>query len=218
MFTGIVEGLGSVKALKGPRLTLAFSGSRFKLGDSVAINGVCLTVAKIGKTALDFDVSPETFKLTNLGVLKGGARVNIERPLTPQAPLGGHWVSGHVDAVVTLLEKEESPLPERERVRERIAGKKTSLSPTLPFSRGGSFIRLRFSLPKEQARFVALKGSIALDGISLTVTAIGKGWAETVLVPHTMEKTTLGVKGPGDPLNLEVDLLARYVQRLMETQ
>ena len=191
MFTGIVEGLGSVKALKGPRLTVALKGNGFRLGDSVAVNGVCLTVVKIAKGALDFDVSPETFRLTNLGALKAGSRVNIEKPLTPQAKLGGHYVTGHVDSVVTLLEKE---------------------------ALDADFIRLRFSLPKEHERFVALKGSVALDGVSLTVTGVGKGWAETVLVPHTLEKTTLGVKKPGDPLNLEVDLLARYVQRFMETR
>ena len=210
MFTGIVEGLGSVKALKGARRSLSFTHAAFKLGDSGAVNGVCLTVTGVRgegrgvSTELNFDVSPETFKLTNLGALKVGSRVNIERPLTPQAPLGGHWVTGHVDAVVKLLQKEPSP----------IGGGG-------PKGAGGGdtqFIRLRFSLPKAQARFVALKGSVALDGVSLTVTAVGKAWAETVLIPHTLEKTTLGVKGPGDPLNLEVDLLARYVQRLMETR
>lgn len=194
MFTGIVEGLATVKALRGPRLTLAVAENGFRLGDSVAVNGVCLTVVKKGRGGLDFDVSPETFQRTDLGSLKSRSRVNIERPLTPQAAVGGHWVTGHVDAVVRLLEKQ-----------------------------GGDFVRLRFSLPRELARFVALKGSVALDGVSLTVTRVGPtvagdSWAETVLVPHTLEKTTLGLKGPGDALNLEVDLLARYVQRLLESK
>jgi len=211
MFTGIVDGLGEVVGRRGSRLVVAAPAGSFRLGESLAVNGVCLTVAefdvarpRIRKSSrpsrksplstldsrlLCFDVSPETFARTNLGKLEPGSPVNLERPLTAQTPIGGHWVTGHVDAVVRLLEKEALK---------------------------DGFVRLRFSLPKELARFVALKGSVALDGVSLTITRVGKGYGETVLVPYTLVKTTLGGKVPGDPLNLEVDLLARYLHRMME--
>ena len=191
MFTGIVQTLGKIKRIDGSRLELEAGLNGFRLGDSLAVNGACLTVISIKKKTLAFDVSPETFARTNLGALKAGDRVNLEPPLTPSSPLGGHFVTGHVDAVVRLTQKE----PQKD-----------------------GFVRLRVSLPKAYAKFVAIKGSMAIDGVSLTVTGAGRDFAETVLVPHTLERTTLGFKKPGDPLNFEVDLLARYMERILETK
>lgn len=189
MFTGIVEKLGVVRENRGRLLRIEAKGFRaLGLGASLAVNGVCLTVTKRRGNVLDFDVSPETLKLTDLGALKPGERVNLERPVKPSTLLGGHLVSGHVDAVGTLLEKEPQ----------------------------GEFVRVAFKAPKKLHRYIAYKGSVAVDGTSLTVTKTTASGFETVLVPHTLKLTTLGRKGPGDPVNLEVDLVARYLERLLE--
>lgn len=192
MFTGIVKKVGRVRRVDGPRLVVETRLKGLKPGDSVAVEGTCLTVAGLRSGTASFDVGPETFARTSLGKLKVGDAVNLEPALTPSTPLGGHLVLGHVDAVARILAR------------------------TTPDRAG--FVTMRFSLPPSLARFVALKGSVAVDGVSLTVAALGRGRFETMLVPHTLSKTTLGRKGPGDDVNLEVDLLARYLERQLEAR
>ncbi|MBI4057078.1 MAG: riboflavin synthase, partial [Elusimicrobia bacterium] len=165
--------------------------SAIRLGSSLAVNGVCLTVTSKENGTLTFDVSPETLKRTNLGTLKPASPVNLEKPLTSKDPIGGHWVTGHVDAFVPLLKKINLPK---------------------------GFTNMRFELPKSLKSFVAVKGSVAVDGISLTVTAVGKDFFEVALIPHTLSQTTLGEKRLGESVNLEVDLLARYLARHLETK
>lgn len=191
MFTGIIRDTGTVALNRGKLLALR-PGPRFGrrpgLGASVAVNGVCLTVARLRHGRLEFEMSPETLARTNLGTLRPGDRVNLEPSLRAGDELGGHWVSGHVDARSEVLEAAAQP---------------------------GGFRRLRLRLPAELKGLVAFKGSVAIDGTSLTVTRVARGWFETVLVPHTMERTTLGGLGPRDPVNLEADMLARYVRAVL---
>ena len=189
MFTGIIRTLGTVKQNGGGKLRLAAKLGRVQLGASVAVNGCCLTVARRKGRNLEFEMSRETLDRTNLGELKAGARVNVEPALRSSDELGGHWVSGHVDARAKVLKFEGQP---------------------------GGFVRLRVSLPKDLAPLVAVKGSVAVDGTSLTVTGVSGQWFETVLVPHTLSHTTLGSRRAGDPVNIEADMLARYVHRALE--
>ena len=154
-----------------------------RLGASIAINGVCLTVVKTKNGSHSFDVGPDTWKRTNLGALKAGQSVNTEPSLRHGDEIGGHFVSGHVDAAADVI----------------------SLEPW-----GEGFWRLRVELPKILHGLVAVKGSIALDGISLTVTAVGKNFFEVMLVPHTLSNTNLGRCKAYDKVNLECDPLARY--------
>lgn len=191
MFTGIVRELGRVQANAKGRLKVRGRLGRLARGASVAVNGVCLTVVKQAGASLEFEMSGETLVRTNLGRLKAKDKVNLEPALTAKDPIGGHWVSGHVDAPARLLELEDQP---------------------------GGFRRVRVELPKAIERFVAEKGSVAVDGTSLTVTALGEGWFETVLVPHTIERTVFSERRQGDRVNLEVDLLARYLARLLEAR
>lgn len=185
MFTGIIQSMGRV-ASKDHRSLRVAARLSVKPGDSVAVNGTCLTVtAPISRGTLCFDVSDETWTRTSLGELKTGERVNIEPALKAGDALGGHLVSGHVDARGKILAIE--PLPE-------------------------DFARLRVSLPPQLKRLVAVKGSVAVDGISLTVTRVGRGWFEAALVPHTLKHTNLSSCRPGQRVNLEADLIARYVQ------
>ncbi len=184
MFTGLVRGQGVVVARSKSRLEIKTPlGAR--LGDSIAVNGACLTVAKARNGRLSFDVSPETWRLTNLGSLVESDKVNLEPSLRAGDALGGHMVSGHVDATGRVLQRQERPY---------------------------GFLRLRFSLPPRLQGLAARKGSIAVDGVSLTVTAVRRGWFEAELVPHTLKETTLGVRAPGDAVNLEADMIARYVR------
>ena len=185
MFTGIIQTLGRVERYRDGRLRLKARLPRLKLGASVSVNGTCLTVVARRGANLDFDLSPETLRLTNLGVLKPGDPVNLETSLKLGDGLDGHLVSGHVDAVGKVLEIE--PLKDGSR-------------------------RFRAALPPSLKPLIAYKGSIAVDGTSLTVTGVGKGWFETVLIPHTLKATNLGARRPGDLVNLEADVLARYVQ------
>jgi riboflavin synthase alpha subunit len=141
---------------------------------------------------LSFDVGPETVARTTLGALRKGDPVNLEPALTPSTPLGGHLVTGHVDAVAKVLARKGA-------------------------GRGG-FVTMAFSLPAALERLVAPKGSVAVDGVSLTVTAVRQGAFEVMLVPHTLARTTLGRREPGDAVNLEVDLLARYLERQLEAR
>ncbi|MBI3505201.1 MAG: riboflavin synthase [Proteobacteria bacterium] len=188
MFTGIIRTKGRVVSNSGARLVIKASVRGSGLGESVAINGVCLTVVRRAKGTLAFDVSPETLRLTTLGALKTGAAVHVESSMRASDLLGGHLVSGHVDARGKVLETE--------RLKD------------------GS-LRLRFTLPKVIAPLVAKKGSIAIDGVSLTVTGVAKTWLETVLIPHTLKLTTLGRLSPGGAVNLEADMLARYVVNVL---
>lgn len=185
MFTGIIQAVGTV-ASKGRTALSIRADLRARPGDSVAVNGACLTVTKPPKGGLfDFDVSDETWRLTNLGELSPGTPVNLEPALKAGDALGGHLVSGHVDARGAILELEELK---------------------------DGFARLRVELPAALKGLVALKGSVAVDGISLTVTRVSARWFETVLVPHTLANTNLGRRKAGDVVNLEADLIARYVR------
>jgi riboflavin synthase len=193
MFTGIVEERGAVSEAVGGRLVVeaAVVGSDSEPGASMAVNGVCLTVvdraASRGVHRLAFDLSPETLARSTMGSLSAGDPVNLERPVTLMTRLGGHLVQGHVDGVAPVVEARDV-----EGGREMFIG-----------------------LPEELARYVVEKGSIAVDGVSLTVTEAGDARFGVALIPHTLAATTLGQREPGDPLNLEVDLMAKYVERLL---
>ena len=194
MFTGIIEGVGRLAA-REPRGgdvrlvvdtgTLPFEA--VQLGESIAVNGVCLTVVAFDAASFQADVSNETLTLTTLGGLSDGAALNLERAMRPDDRLGGHLVSGHVDGVGRV---------------ERIE----------PDARAQ---RWRFTAPPTVLRYVAMKGSICVDGVSLTVNGVDDAGFEVALVPHTVEHTRFSSTGVGDPVNLEVDLIARYVERLM---
>ncbi len=193
MFTGIVEEMGSVKALRreGGAARLAVSASTVlgetALGDSICVNGVCLTVVEMGKMEFSADVAVETLKVTNLGDLKIGAKVNLERALRLSDRIGGHLVSGHVDAVGRIREKREE----------------------------GNGWRLFIDVPDSVLRYVIKKGSIAIDGISLTVADLNQTGFSIAMIPHTAKLTTLGFKAAGDSVNLETDIIGKYVERLL---
>jgi len=193
MFTGIVEELGEVVELEhvGDSARLHVRAERAaadaRHGDSIAVNGVCLTVTESSESAFTADVMAETLQRSGLGRLAPGARVNLERAVRLSDRLGGHLVQGHVDGVGTVLSRTPSAHWEVVRV----------------------------SLPEALARYVVEKGSIAVDGVSLTVSATGPGWFEVSLVPTTLAATTLGAVREGDPVNLEVDVIAKYVERLL---
>ena len=182
MFTGLVREVGTVVSMDGGRLTIE-AALEAAPGDSVAVNGVCLTV--VGTAPLRFDAVPETLARSSLGSLQAGSRVNLEPALRAGDPLGGHYVQGHVDGV----------------------GAVRSVTPE------GDGKRIAFDAPAELLRYVVEKGSIAVDGVSLTVSALGEDWFETALVPATLERTTLGALRPGGAVNLETDVLAKYVRR-----
>ncbi len=161
-----------------------------RIGDSISIDGVDLTVVEMGPDYFGADASLETLRRTTLGQLRGGARVNLERALAVGERLGGHMVQGHVDGTGELI----SAKPE------------------------GNAYRLRFKFPPDLGRYIAMKGSIAVNGISLTVAAMGDDWFEVAVIPHTWRETTLDGLKPGGRVNLEVDVLAKYVERLMKTE
>ncbi|TDC01201.1 riboflavin synthase [Micromonospora fluostatini] len=194
MFTGIVEELGEVVrttstggdsalfALRGPLVT-----SDARHGDSIAVNGVCLTVVDVDGDVFTADVMGETLRRSALGALRPGDPVNLERAAALGSRLGGHLVQGHVDGVGEVTARE--PAEQWETVR--------------------------FRLPDTLARYVVEKGSITVDGVSLTVAGVGADWFTVGLIPTTLTLTTLGGRGVGDPVNLEVDVLAKYVERLL---
>ncbi|GHC42941.1 riboflavin synthase [Streptomyces cinnamoneus] len=193
MFTGIVEELGEVVAveelgdssrfrLRGPLVT---EGA--KHGDSIAVNGVCLTVVETEDGEFTADVMAETLSRSSLGALAPGSRVNLERPMALGGRLGGHLVQGHVDGTGTIV--------------ERVPGEHWEI--------------VRIALPDGLARYVVEKGSITVDGVSLTVVEAGDEHFTVSLIPTTLDLTTLGIKQAGDPVNLEVDVLAKYVERLL---
>jgi riboflavin synthase len=189
MFTGIINVLGTVEKREGARLLIRAKITKPALGASIAINGVCLTVVATKNDIHAFEVGPETWSRTNLDSLKTGSPVNIETSLRLGDEIGGHFVSGHVDATAEILSLE-------------------------PWDK--NFYRLRLELPKTLRGLVARKGSIAVDGISLTVTAVSRLRFEIMLVPHTLSHTTLGGQKPGDRVNLEADPLARYALNAVE--
>jgi riboflavin synthase len=207
MFTGIVEGTGTVAALaaaddgSGARLEVEapFMAGDLRLGESVAVNGCCLTVAQATAAGFAADLVAETLRRTALGGLAAGDRVNLERPMTLGGRLGGHLVQGHVDGVA--------------RVLGGSGGAPTA--PPVPKAGARAGYELRIELPPELQRYVVEKGSVAVDGVSLTVAGVGPGWFAVALVPHTLEVTTLGRRHPGDPVQLEVDVVAKYVERLV---
>ncbi len=194
MFTGIIQAVGTLTALesRGGDARLHVNAGDLDLsdvgsGDSIATNGVCLTVADLPGDGFIADVSGETLALTTLGGMGPGSPLNLEKALTLSTPLGGHLVSGHVDGVGRVLER-------RKDARS---------------------IRYRIEAPGELARYIARKGSICVDGISLTVNAVEGAVFELNLVPHTLRETVMSERHSGDTVNLEVDLLARYLERLM---
>lgn len=197
MFTGLVQARGTIRSLqpRGEAVRLVVEAPQpageAQLGDSVAVNGCCLTVVGIDGDLLDFDVIRESLDRTNLGSKNVGDRVNLELPLRPTDRLGGHFVQGHVDAVGHLTEKRGNAAGEVE-----------------------GDVRFRFSLPNSLRGQVVEKGSIAIDGISLTVATVADDEFSVALIPHTLAVTTLGTMDVGDPVNLESDILAKYVAAL----
>jgi len=194
MFTGIVEEMGVVKALEhspsGTRLTILASTilDDLAVGASVSVDGVCLTVVARDDQEFSVNVSPETLSVTTLGKLKAGRPVNLERAMRINERIGGHLVAGHVDGVGSI----------RDRRQE------------------GNAIVLTIEAPKEVLRYCVSKGSITVDGISLTSNEVSERSVTVAIIPHTAKITTLGLKHPGDPVNLESDLIGKYVERLLQ--
>jgi riboflavin synthase len=195
MFTGLVEGRGTVSRVEpdgdGSHIEVATPlAAELSQGDSVAVNGVCLTAVTAGGDSFRADVMAETLRRSSLGPLRPGDSVNIELPTRAGAPLGGHVVQGHVDATGTVAE-----------IRDE------------------GFARLvRIEAPEALLRYVVEKGSIAVDGVSLTVATVDAGWFEVSLIPETLERTTLGEAAPGRLVNLEADILAKYVEKLVQAR
>ena len=198
MFTGIVQEIGEIRrstpregaaGVSDRRIEVSFgqiARDRLALGASISVDGVCLTVAELGSDVFIADVSGETLRVTTLGTKSVGARVNLEASLRAGDSLGGHWVSGHVDGLAEVLTA----------------------------SADARSLRVELSAPRTLARYIARKGSVTLDGVSLTVNEVQGAKFSINLIPHTLEVTTLGALKPGAQLNLEIDLLARYVERL----
>jgi riboflavin synthase len=203
MFTGIVEDLGEVEAVEheGDSARIHIRSAKIvedaRIGDSISVNGVCLTVALFLGHPPDgdpprprgfvADVMGETLRLTSLNGVAPGAKVNLERSVRITDRLGGHLVQGHVDGTATIVSREPRD----------------------------HWDVVRVGLPRDLSRYVAHKGSITVDGISLTVSGVGDGWFEVSLIPETLKRTTLGVKEPGETVNLEVDVIAKYVEKLL---
>ena len=189
MFTGIIKETGTIKKITDKVQDIEFEVSSslllkdVKTGDSIAINGVCLTVKSFNRDSFTFDVSSNTLAHTNLGELKTGDKVNLEDSLTPSDKLGGHFVSGHIDCTA------------------RIAS----------IGKTGRAYEITFDLPSEAAPFITERGSVAIDGISLTVTEVTGDSFKVVIIPYTFENTILGSKGTSSSVNIEVDMLARYI-------
>ena len=197
MFTGIIQDVASIVALEplggDARLTVGVDRldlARTAVGDSIAVAGVCLTVVALQPRGFSADVSRETLALTTIGDWRAGRRVNLEPALRAGDALGGHLVSGHVDGVAEIRERSDEVRSQRFRIR----------------------------VPQALARYIARKGSVALDGVSLTVNAAEQHEFEVNLVPHTLAVTTLAALAPGDRVNLEVDMIARYTERLLAGQ
>jgi riboflavin synthase len=196
MFTGLVEELGTVQAVKavglGLRLAVkaAVVGKDAALGDSIAVNGCCLTVVKKERGLLTFDAGEETLSRTNFSRLEKGSRVNLERSLAMGERLGGHLVTGHIDSTATLIKRRDD----------------------------GEWSSLTFRVPSRTARQMASKGSVAVDGVSLTLVSVDGDRFSVAIIPHTLKNTTLGDMRVGDVVNIETDLLAKYVERQLESR
>lgn len=194
MFTGIIRELGVVENIKkrahGGKLTVSSKIVKKEagIGDSLAVNGVCLTVVGLNRGSISFDVSAETLRVTDLGKLKSGDRINLEPSLKPVDFIGGHFVSGHVEAIGEIMAKRQV----------------------------GAEWLFKISAPTELIDITITRGSICVDGISLTVTKVLKSAFEVVIIPHTAKMTTLGYKKVRDSVNLESDLIGRYIKRIMD--
>ena len=194
MFTGIVEEVGVIRHVEetpsGRRIEIAAEKvlERLTVDDSIDVAGACLTVTARDDRSFTVVAVPETIARTTLGRLARGSRVDLERAATPVTALGGHIVQGHIDDTTTLSERKAE----------------------------GDGARLRFALPKPLARYVVEKGFVAIDGVSLTVAAVGRGSFDVALIPHTARRTTLGQLREGDSVNVEVDVIGKYVERLLE--
>ena len=194
MFTGIIEATGEISAIRptGSDLSLTISSqsldfSDVKLGDSIASNGVCLTVTKLGQHSFDADVSSETLAHTLFATYRPGQRINLEKAMLPVTRFGGHIVSGHVDGVTQVVKMQQS----------------------------GRAWQVWLALPAKLARYIATKGSVTVDGISLTVNEISQNAFRLTIVPHTAAHTTIAQLNVGSQVHLEVDLIARYLERLL---
>lgn len=195
MFTGIVQGVGSIRAVE-PRsgdVTLwvdtgDVSLAEVRIGGSIAVNGACLTAVQLEPHAFAADVSRETLSLTTAGGWAPGVRVNLEKALTAGQALGGHYVTGHVDGVGEVVSRHDD----------------------------ARSVRVEFDAPPQLARYIARKGSVTVDGVSLTVNGVAGRRFDVNLVPHTLELTILGGYQPGTQVNIEVDIIARYMERLLE--
>lgn len=191
MFTGIIEEIGSITSVS-PNTLVIRAGNALKgmePGDSISVNGACLTITSLNTSSFSVDITQETLKRTNIGLLHAGDGVNLERPLTLDKPLGGHLVQGHIDAT----------------------GRVASMS------QEDEIIMIRFEAPPQVMRYVVEKGFIAVDGVSLTVVAEDTSSFQVAIVRYTRENTTLGRQRVGDLVNLEVDIIAKYVERLSQT-
>ncbi len=195
MFTGLIQGVGRLRALEPQggdiRIHIDTGSLPFnavEMGESIAVNGVCLTVVGFDDASFSADVSTETLSLTTLGGLSEGAALNLERALQPTERMGGHMVSGHVDGMGRVLDVQDDARAQR----------------------------WHFSMPPELAKYVAKKGSICVDGVSLTVNAVDDTTFDVALVPHTVSHTAFADTQVGDAVNLEIDVVARYVERLLE--
>ncbi|MBU2620792.1 MAG: riboflavin synthase [Proteobacteria bacterium] len=197
MFTGIIESLGDIKMIRSS----GREGKRFAIeadinldgtgiGESIAVNGACLTVVAIAGKRFEVDISPETLEKTTLGNARTGERVNIERAMRLSDRLDGHLVSGHIDGVGTITRKKIT----------------------------GNAVIMTFGIPGSISRYVIKKGSVAVDGVSLTVNNCDEGWFEVSIIPHTAKLTTMGIKGEGGFVNIETDMIGRYVERFVGLQ
>ena len=194
MFAGIVEEMGAVKAMEktlaGTRLTMLASTvmDDLPIGASISVNGACLTVVKRDDKEFTVDVSPETLGVTNLGALSAGSPVNLERAMKLNERIGGHLVAGHVDGVGAIRERRQD----------------------------GNGILLAIEAPAEVLRYCVPKGSVTVDGVSLTINEVTSRFFSVMIIPHTAQVTTLGIKQVGDTVNLEADLIGKYVERLLQ--
>ncbi len=193
MFTGIIEGLGTITAIqttgKGSRLTVTsnFDIQQSRIGDSIAVNGACLTAVELGTRRFVADVSPETLSRTTFGKAVVGERVNLERALRLSDRLDGHLVSGHIDGMGTIDRKKSA----------------------------GNAVIITIKVPESLSRYMIQKGSVAVDGISLTINQCSEGYFEVSIIPHTAKLTTIGFKTAGAPVNIETDMIGKYVEQFL---
>jgi riboflavin synthase len=196
MFTGIIEGLGAIAAIRpsgqGRRLTVDadFELSGSKIGDSISVSGACLTAVRIAGRRFDADVSPETTAKTTFGAARVGERVNLERAMRLSDRIDGHLVSGHIDGTGVIESREAV----------------------------GNVLVVTISVPEELARFMIVKGSVAVDGISLTINTLEPGRFSVCIIPHTAGLTTVGVKPKGECVNIEADMIGKYVERFLSAR